>query len=76
MSVRKSSEPEQQPLDTDQDRYPEVKDAIRRILNDGEFEVAHVDRIQIFSQANGDLAYRYWEPRAEEPFVGFIRGPE
>lgn len=76
MSVRKTTEPEQQAFDTDVDHYPEVKDALRRLLNEGEFEVAYVDRIHIFCQANGELAYRYWEPRADEPLVGIIRPPQ
>jgi hypothetical protein len=59
-------------LDTEQDRYPEIRQALRRILESAEVGTGQVERLEVFFHASGDATYRYWAPRAEESEGGYI----
>lgn len=62
-------------VDHNTDRFPTLKEGLRRILGDDTVEDITIDRLDVRYQANGEVAFRYWEPRAEEPNVGFLPDP-
>jgi hypothetical protein len=73
--VARDAKVEARDFDHNVDRYPTVAEALRKVINDPNFEGGVVERVDVRVQANGEVTYRYWEPRAEEPGVGFIPAP-
>jgi hypothetical protein len=63
-------------VDTDQDRYPAVKDALRRLINEVDFETETVEALHVYCQASGEVSVRYLPPRAEEPLIGYLPPPQ
>jgi hypothetical protein len=60
----------QQVLDTDSDRYPTVKQALRLLQEDANCPNYQTDLIELRPQANGEVAWRVRPARSEEPDVG------
>lgn len=50
----------------EQDRYPDIFEVLAAVADDIDAETVHVERVEVYCQANGDASYRYWEPRADE----------
>lgn len=73
--MAENGEPEQQQLDTDQDRYPTFRDVLHAILDDADFPDEPIERCEVTTLANGEATYRYWLSRAEEPEGGLLPPP-
>jgi hypothetical protein len=63
-------------VDTDSDRYPDIKSVLAAMQDDEEITEGAVERIEVNCLANGDATYRVWAPRAEDPVGGFIAAEE
>ena len=70
--MAKQTQSKNQETDTDTDRYPEVKEALNRILSDAELPKGPVERIEVTFLASGEATYRVWQARAEEPDGGYL----
>lgn len=62
-------------VDTDADRYPTVKQGLRKLLEADDLDDTILDRLDVRFLANGEVTCRTWEPRAEEFRVVFIPAP-
>ena len=74
--MAKAGKEAQAQVDTDQDRYPNLKQCLQQIGNSTEFADRSVERLEFHFFANGEATYRFWEPRALEPEGGYIPGPD
>jgi hypothetical protein len=45
---------------------------MRRILQEAEIEDVPIERLEVNFLASGEVTYRYWAPRAEEPEGGAL----
>lgn len=70
MATKASKEP--QKLNTNEDRYLTFRQAIDRVLDEGDIPDEPVERLEIACLASGDATYRYWTARAEEPEGGYL----
>lgn len=56
----------------DADRYPTFNQALRRIQTETEIPDGPVERLELHCHASGEVTYRVWGPRAEEPEGGYL----
>lgn len=63
---------EQEQLDTDQDRYRNFYEGLQAIIDAAEAPDTPIDRLEATFLANGEITYRWFEARAEEPEGGLI----
>jgi hypothetical protein len=53
-------------FDPDSDRYPQLAEAFRALLQSDRIPDGPVERIEVTCLANGDITGRVWPPRAVE----------
>lgn len=70
--MAKEGTQDQVSIDTDADRYPTIKDGLRKLLHSPDLENLTVDRLDVRFLANGDVTCRMWEPRADDFLVVFV----
>lgn len=63
---------EAEKIDTDQDRYPTLRQALWAINQVAADLDGHVERVEVTCLANGEANSRWWAPRADEPEVVHI----
>lgn len=63
---------EQRDPDPNVDRYPTLVKAMRRIIEEGDFEDGPIERLEVTCLASGEATYRYWPARAEDPEGGYL----
>lgn len=61
-------------VDTDADRHPTLARALSKALKAANEPDLQVEWVELSCQANGDISFRYREPRADEVTVGFAPG--
>lgn len=54
-----------------EDRYADILDAVERIVHDDDFPSGPVERLLITCTASGEVMYKAWGPRAEDPHQGY-----
>lgn len=54
------------------DRFLEARDAVDRVVNEDDFPAGPFERLEIHAHGSGDVTWRVWTPRAEEPVGGFV----
>jgi hypothetical protein len=59
-------------VDTDQDRHVSFKAAIAAIQSEEDYPEGPVERVELVCHASGEVTWRVWTPRAEEPVGGYI----
>jgi hypothetical protein len=59
-------------VDTDTDRYPDLKGVVASILDDPNLPQGPVERLEVTCLASGEATYRVWAARAEDPEGGYI----
>jgi hypothetical protein len=59
-------------MDTDQDRFPEPREVLDRVVNDEGFPEGPFERLEIWAMASGECTWRVWAPREDEPVGGAI----
>lgn len=59
-------------LDHNTDRYPTFSSAVQRILKEGNLPDGGIERLEVTCLASGEVAYRWWTPRADEPEGGYL----
>lgn len=57
-------------IDTDQDRYPDMRGLVQRVTSEPNFPDGDIDRIEITALGNGDATWRVWPAKSEEPVGG------
>lgn len=58
-------------FDPDKDRYPKLAAAISAAREHPDFPTEQVERFELVCHASGDVTWRAWTPRAEEPIGGY-----
>lgn len=66
---------EQGDFDPNEDRYPDFTRALRRIIQEAEIPDGPIERLEVRTLASGEVTYRVWFPRDDEPLGGYL-GPE
>lgn len=61
-------------FDHNQDRHPTFDQVMQRISHEADLPTGPVERLEVNCLASGELTYRWWTPRAEEPEGGYL-GP-
>lgn len=56
----------------DVDHHLTFVTALRRILEDADFDDVPIERLEVYCHASGDVTYRFWYPRAEESEGGWL----
>ena len=59
-------------VDTDADRYPDIRKVCRKVFEDPDYPEGDVERIEVYCQASGEASYRVWAARSVEPVVGYL----
>lgn len=59
-------------VDADQDRYPTAREALRRILEEGNLPDGAFEWLDVSTFASGEVCYRVRLPRAEYAEVGYL----
>lgn len=59
-------------IDHDADRYPELAAVLAWIRDDEDLNTSAVEKVEVTLFASGEATYRVWEPRADEPQIGYI----
>jgi hypothetical protein len=54
------------------DRFPTAVEALRRVAQDERLIQGPIHRIDVRTDAAGNVFYRVWAPRAEDPEIGFV----
>jgi hypothetical protein len=54
-----------QAFDHNKDRFPKWREALRRILEEGEIEDIEIERIEVTFLASGEATCRVTEPRSD-----------
>lgn len=62
-------------MNTDEDRYRSPADALEQVVSSDDFPEGNVDRLELNFQASGEVTWRCWESRAEEPIGGYLAPP-
>jgi hypothetical protein len=73
--MARDSQQAPQATDHNVDRFPNLKDALQRVIDSKDVENIPVDHVDIKLRANGELTFSYWEPRTEDPLAGSIPPP-
>lgn len=58
------------------DRYRDMRDVFERVISDDDFPTGEVERLELVCHASGDVTWRVWTPRAEEPIGGYLEPAE
>jgi hypothetical protein len=58
------------------DRHRSAAKVLHEIQRHEDFPKGPVERIEIHILASGEVTWRVWEPRAEEPVGGLLPQPE
>ena len=62
-------------MDTDKDLYRTPEQALRAVIREEDFPSDPVDRIEVHFLASGELTWRAWPARADEPIGGYLAPP-
>jgi hypothetical protein len=54
------------------DNYPNLADSIDLVVEAEDFPQGEVERFEMFLHASGEVTWRAWLPRADEPVGGYI----
>jgi hypothetical protein len=57
-------------LDTDQDRYPDMREVVQRVTKESSFPEGDIDRIEVTALSNGEATWRVWPAKSDEPVGG------
>lgn len=58
--------------DAPQDRFADPWEVLERLLHDDDFPRGDVERIELHFQGSGEVTWRAWEPRQDEPIGGYL----
>jgi hypothetical protein len=61
-------------VNTDEDRYPTVRQALHKVGQALPDEAVTVDRLELHVLANGEVNCKWWRPRSEE--AEFVHIPD
>jgi hypothetical protein len=56
--------------DTDEDRYCDARRAVSMVVADERFPEGDVERIELTLLGNGEVNWRAWPAKADEPELG------
>jgi hypothetical protein len=65
----------QTPFNPDEDRFQSLSDAISSAREHEDFPTGQVEKFEIVCHASGEVTWRVWAPRAEEPLGGYVPAP-
>lgn len=70
--IAKGSEAQQDQAHHNVDRYPTFRQAISKIMEEGNLPQGPIERLEVTALASGEVTYRWWAPRALEPEGGYF----
>lgn len=76
MAARKTDQVNVSDLETDADRHASVLKALQKLREQEDFPETGVERLEVYFHASGEVTWRAWEPRADEPVGGYIAPSE
>jgi hypothetical protein len=62
----------QSKFDPDKDRHQTIRKAFHEAQQQEDFPDGPVERFEIVCHASGEVTWRAWTPRADEPEAGYL----